>query len=42
VLEKAGFTLDAILRRSAIKFDRTLDQALYSLVLPADSPAGGS
>jgi ribosomal-protein-alanine N-acetyltransferase len=32
VLEKAGFRLDAILRKSAIKEGRVLDQALYSLV----------
>jgi RimJ/RimL family protein N-acetyltransferase len=32
VLEKAGFTLDAILRKSAIKEGRIVDQALYSLV----------
>ncbi|QEL17646.1 GNAT family N-acetyltransferase [Limnoglobus roseus] len=33
VLEKAGFTLDAVLRQSAIKGGRVTDQALYSLVL---------
>jgi RimJ/RimL family protein N-acetyltransferase len=38
VLEKAGFSLDAILRRSAIKEGRVVDQALYSLVLPGDPP----
>ncbi len=31
VLEKAGFVLDAVLRRSAIKGGRIRDQALYSL-----------
>ena len=30
VLEKAGFTLEAILRRSAIKDGRVLDQAQYA------------
>ncbi len=37
VLEKAGFTLDAVLRRSAIKDGRVVDQCLYSLVLPDGS-----
>jgi RimJ/RimL family protein N-acetyltransferase len=32
VLEKAGFVLDAILRKSAIKRGRVVDQALYSRV----------
>jgi RimJ/RimL family protein N-acetyltransferase len=32
VLEKAGFTLEAILRRSAIKNGQIQDQALYSLI----------
>jgi RimJ/RimL family protein N-acetyltransferase len=32
VLEKAGFTLEAVLRRSAIKQGRIRDQALYVLV----------
>jgi RimJ/RimL family protein N-acetyltransferase len=32
VLEKAGYTLEAILRRSAIKNGQIQDQALYSLV----------
>jgi ribosomal-protein-alanine N-acetyltransferase len=32
VLEKAGFVLEAILRKSAIKEGRVVDQALYSRV----------
>jgi RimJ/RimL family protein N-acetyltransferase len=36
VLEKAGFGLDAVLRRSAIKEGRVVDQCLYSLLLPGD------
>jgi RimJ/RimL family protein N-acetyltransferase len=32
VLEKAGFTLEAILRRSAIKNGRIRDHALYAMV----------
>ena len=34
VLEKAGFELSAVLRRSAIKDGQVLDQCLYSLLLP--------
>lgn len=32
VLEKAGFTLEAILRRSAVKGGEVLDQALYARI----------
>jgi RimJ/RimL family protein N-acetyltransferase len=32
VLEKAGFALEAILRKSAIKHGQVVDQALYALV----------
>jgi RimJ/RimL family protein N-acetyltransferase len=32
VLEKAGFSLDCVLRRSAVKGGAIVDQALYSLV----------
>jgi RimJ/RimL family protein N-acetyltransferase len=39
VLEKAGFGLDAVLRYSAIKHGRVLDQCLYSLILTDDDPA---
>ncbi len=39
VLEKAGFTLDAVLRRSAIKDGRVVDQCLYSLLLPEGTVA---
>jgi RimJ/RimL family protein N-acetyltransferase len=34
VLEKAGYELEAILRRSAIKEGRVVDQALYSRLAP--------
>lgn len=34
VLEKSGFTLDAILRRAAMKHGKVIDYALYSVVLP--------
>jgi RimJ/RimL family protein N-acetyltransferase len=32
VLEKAGFTFQCVLRRSAVKHGRVVDQALYDLV----------
>ena len=35
VLEKAGFGRDAVLRQSAVKHGRVVDQAFYSLTLPA-------
>ena len=33
VLEKAGFVLEGVMRKSAIKNDRVLDQALYAYVV---------
>jgi RimJ/RimL family protein N-acetyltransferase len=39
VLEKAGFALDAVLRRSAVKAGVVVDQCLYSLLLP-EEPTG--
>ncbi len=41
VLGKAGFELDAVLRRSAIKNGRVVDQCLYSRLLPGEPAAGG-
>jgi RimJ/RimL family protein N-acetyltransferase len=35
VLEKAGYVLEARMRRSAIKDGRTIDQFLYAYVVPA-------
>ena len=41
VLEKAGYTLEGTMRRSAIKDGESKDQALFALVRdPADDPAG--
>src|SRR5207244_2850859 len=40
VLEKAGFELSAVLRRSAIKDGQVVDQCLYSLLLNTPSPFG--
>jgi [ribosomal protein S5]-alanine N-acetyltransferase len=37
VLEKAGFTLDAVLRRSAVKEGVVVDQCLYSFLLSEES-----
>jgi RimJ/RimL family protein N-acetyltransferase len=34
VLEKGGFTLDAVLRRAAIKDGKVIDMAMYSLLRP--------
>ena len=34
VLEKAGYTRDAVLRSSSVKFGQVRDQALYSIVNP--------
>jgi RimJ/RimL family protein N-acetyltransferase len=42
VLEKAGYTLEARLRRSAIKDGQVVDQLLYAYVLPEADPAGGT
>ena len=39
VLEKAGCSLDAVLRRSAVKEGVVRDQCLYSLLLPEESTA---
>jgi RimJ/RimL family protein N-acetyltransferase len=38
VLEKAGFTREARLRRSAIKDGRVIDQMLYAFVVPEAEP----
>jgi RimJ/RimL family protein N-acetyltransferase len=38
VLEKAGFTRDAVLRRAATKDGRLIDTVLYSQVFPAVGP----
>ena len=35
VLEKAGYTQEAILRASSVKFGKPRDQALYALINPA-------
>ena len=35
VLEKAGYTHEAILRASSVKFGKPRDQALYALINPA-------
>lgn len=40
VLEKAGFTLEGILREGAIKSDRIMDEAMYAL-LAADTHGTG-
>ena len=39
VLEKAGFSLEAVLRRSAVKGGRVVDQCLYSMLLPREQDA---
>jgi RimJ/RimL family protein N-acetyltransferase len=38
VLEKAGYTREARLRRSAIKDGRVIDQLLYAYVVPEADP----
>jgi RimJ/RimL family protein N-acetyltransferase len=35
VLEKAGYTREAILRASSVKFGDIRDQALYALINPS-------
>lgn len=40
VLEKAGFRLEGILRRAAIKRDKVLDMALYGFVPECYTPRG--
>jgi RimJ/RimL family protein N-acetyltransferase len=42
VLEKAGYRLEATLRRSAIKNGTVIDQHQYAFVVPADPPPPGS
>jgi RimJ/RimL family protein N-acetyltransferase len=37
VLEKAGYTAEARLRRSAVKDGRVVDQVLYAYVVPEDA-----
>jgi len=41
VLEKAHYTLEGYLRRSAIKEGRICDQKLYAFIAPLPSDAGG-
>jgi RimJ/RimL family protein N-acetyltransferase len=38
VLEKAGFVLEARLRKSATKDGQTIDQLLYAFVLDTERP----
>jgi RimJ/RimL family protein N-acetyltransferase len=38
VLEKAGYALEARLRRSAIKEGRVIDQLQYAFIVPAEPP----
>jgi RimJ/RimL family protein N-acetyltransferase len=40
VLEKAGYVLEARLRRSAIKDGRIIDQLQYAFIFGGESPAG--
>jgi ribosomal-protein-alanine N-acetyltransferase len=42
VLEKAGYTLEATLRRSAIKNGIVTDQLQYAFIAPADPPRSGT
>ena len=41
VLEKAGYTLECRMRRSAIKDCRIVDQFLYAFVVPEPATKGG-
>ena len=40
VLEKAGYVLEARLRRSAVKNGVGVDQMQYAFIVPADPPQG--
>jgi RimJ/RimL family protein N-acetyltransferase len=42
VLEKSGYTLEARLRRSAMKEGRIIDQLQYAYVVPPDPPPPGN
>jgi RimJ/RimL family protein N-acetyltransferase len=42
VLEKAGYTLEGTMRRSAIKDGQIIDQRLYAYVVPRSGQGGGS